>query len=324
MFGATIVGCIVVYSCLAVAQLGAPTPMTGATDRYARTQEHLASQHRRKLVYASGSSGFYGVRCSQLSSMIGRPANNFGIHAGLGLRLLMDRALAACSSGDAIVLGPEWELYAGPRYGEYACDFIMSRRPDYFASLPLLDQVRIVRSAGPQRVFSGVWNGLMNRGRAESPGDSSTKINDHGDRMITAIDQVRRESSLTRRTQPFPTWRSPPADLVEDIRTFAKACRAKGVRLAVTFAPMCAESDADVRKMQLADRGVRELWGSTGTPVLGTVQSALYGPGDAFDTLYHLAPDPAMAHTRHLARLIEESRLVEDQADSVATGDDYE
>jgi hypothetical protein len=322
--GVTISLCTVGYAFLAVAQLGAPTPMTGSTDQYARTQEHLASPNRRKLIYASGSSGFYGVRCRELSSMIGRPAINFGLHAGLGLRFLMDRALAACSPGDVIILGPEWETYAGPRYGEYACDYIMSRRPHYLASLSFLERVSIVRSAGPQRVFSGVWNCLRSQGHSGPPSDLSTIVNDHGDRMITPADQVRRDSSLIRRTQGLPKWKSPPAELIEDIRVFSKACQAKDVRLAVTFAPMCVDPDVDLRMVQLLDTGVRELWGPTDTPVLGTENAALYGPDDAFDTPYHLAPLPAMNHTRHLAQLIKDSRLVEDQVAGESKGDDHD
>ena len=316
--------CTVVYAFLAVAQLGAPTPMTGSTDQYARAQEHLASSSRRKLIYASGSSGFYGVRCRELSSMIGRPAINFGLHAGLGLRYLMDRALAACSPGDVIVLGPEWETYAGPRYGEYACDYIMSRRPDYLASLPFLERICIVRSAGPQRVFSGVWSRLINQEHSGSRNNLSGIVNDHGDRMITLADEARRDSSLIKRTQALPPWKSPPADLVEDVLKFSKACRAKDVRLAVTFAAMCVEPDADIRRVHLVDAGVRELWGATATPVLGTAGSALYGPEDAFDTPYHLAPLPAMTHTRHLAQLIKDSRLMEDDAAGEPPGDNYE
>lgn len=305
----TLLACGCAYVGLAVAQLGAPTAMTATTAHYARLQEQAAACRGRKLLYASGSSGFYGVRCSELSRLIGRPAVNFGLHAGLGLRYLMDRCLAAASAGDVIVLGPEWETYQGPRFGEYACDYIMSRRPDYFSALPINLAAGVVISGGPQRVLSGVYSLLLNGRDAAHAGVPPEAVNEHGDRILTARDLERRKRNLIKTSAILPSWRNPPRELVADVAAFAVACRKKQVQAVVVFPPMCVTAPPDAAQSLAAEQGVRALWESVGIPVLGEIDEAFYRPDDAFDTPYHLDQEAAIRHTLNLACLFMDSTL---------------
>lgn len=308
----SIVGCGALYAVLAVIQLGAPTGLTGYTDRYAVAQERSAGRIGRKLLYASGSSGFYGVRCEQLSRMIGRPAVNFGLHGGLGLRYLMDRVLAASAPGDVIVIGPEWENYHGPRFGEYACDYIMSRRPNYLKSLQLPLAIQLIVAAGPERIFSGVWSRLV-RGTSSTTDTKPLRgVNDSGDRVITPED-IEQQSQFTRnRSVAVPRWQTPPRAVINDVDDFVAMGRKKGVRIVAVFPPLCMAEPIDRARLKGANDGMRLFWTDRGVSVLGTVEGATYKPDDAFDTPYHLVEPASLIHTEKLARLLRDSGTLAD------------
>lgn len=307
-----IVGCGVLYAVLAFIQLGAPTGLTGYTDRYAVAQERSAAKNGRKLLYASGSSGFYGVRCEQLSRIIGRPAVNFGLHGGLGLRYLMDRVMAASAPGDVIVIGPEWENYRGPRFGEYACDYIMSRRPDYLESLPLPLAIQLVVAAGPERIFSGLWSRLVHGQSPSMEKEPLRGVNDHGDRLITPEDVEQQSGFAKKLSADVPRWQAPPRDLVSDVDAFVATGRTKGVRIVAVFPPLCMSKSFDKANVAAADNGMRKFWSDRGVAVLGTVDGATYEPGDAFDTPYHLVEPAALIHTEKLGRLLQDSGALTD------------
>lgn len=306
----SLVTAVVIYSGLTIAQLGVPTTMTGATDKYARIQERIAHELPNKVLYVAGSSGFYGVRCEQLTNLIGCPAVNLGLHAGLGLRYLMDRAVAASSSGDVIVLGPEWQLFHGPRFGEYACDYIMSRRPEYLRGLPLGQAIQLFLSAGPQRVLNGGYRLMFSL--SPEPGDALRieTVNGFGDRVLTQVELNRQSGQCVNFVGALPRWRTPTAELMQDITRFSKTCKRKGVSVVAVFPPLCIDEPGDSENLTISNRGARDLWELSGIPVLGSIQDAMYGPADAFDTPYHLLPHAASVHTAKLALLLKDSGLL--------------
>lgn len=300
----SILCCVALYAVLAVMQLGAPTGLTGYTERYAVAQDRCAVKKEPKLLYGSGSSGFYGVRCEQLSRMIGRPAVNFGLHGGLGLRYLMDRVLAASAAGDVIVIAPEWENYHGPRFGEYACDYIMSRRPEYLKDLPLSLAIQLVVAAGPERIFSGLWSRLAHEPLSSAEAEELRGVNGNGDRVIMPEDVEQQSKFVKNLSADAPRWRTPSPQLAHDVDAFVAAAREKGVRIVAAFPPLCMSERIDEANLRAADDGMRTFWGERGVEVLGTIEDFMYKPSDAFDTPYHLGQRAASIHTVKLARLL--------------------
>lgn len=307
-----IAGCSALYVAIAFIQFGAPTGLTENTERYAIAQERSAAINGRKVLYAGGSSGFYGVRCEELGRVLDRPAVNFGLHAGLGLRYLMDRVVAAAAPGDVIVIGAEWENYSGPRFGEYACDYIMSRRPDYLKSLPLPLAIQLVVAAGPERIFSGMWRRLVPGTSGSIDSEPLRGVNASGDRVITPEDVAHQDAFARKSSADIPHWRPPPRELMNDVDAFVATARAKGVRIVAVFPPLCVSDRIDKANLAATDNGMRHFWADRGVAVLGTIEDALYEPNDAFDTPYHLVAPAALIHTRKLAHLLEDSGVLAD------------
>jgi hypothetical protein len=294
------------YMLGAYAQMGAPTVMTLTTDCYARLQERQASDLRLRgagpsVLYISGSSGFYGVRCGLLGKAVGRPARNLGLHAGLGSRYLLDRAISLAAPGDLIVVGLEWEIYRGPRFGEFACDYLMSRRPEYVRNLTPLEYSQLILSAGPARVLTGLFRTIA---PAAGTCDDSTKqlaVNDYGDRVLSEAELAQHPEQQSGHAGILPRWQLPPTDIEGDVARFARLAEQKGARIVAVFPPMCVEGRPDTAVAEAASNGLRALWGRHGIQVLGTIEEAWYRPDQAFDTAYHLREPAAIIHTQRLA-----------------------
>ena len=292
---------IVAHLVVAVAQVGVPTAATESTAIYDAAQRRIASEFAGpKIAYVSGSSGFYSVRAGEIAGVVGRECVNLGLHAGLGASYLLNRAAAVMQRGDTCVLGLEYELYAEERPGEFYCDYVMARDRAYFTGLSWWEQTGIIVAAGPGRIWaagvSGVWPQEYATGAAVL-----TNLSSLGDRLNTspadrpypsrlAICPVF-ESSLFERVTP----RSAMA-----IDSFLAACRAKGIRVLVTYPPLCITGVPDPAvERRLADRFLA-FWADRNTSVIGTPGDSLYSASESFDTPYHLLEAAAYRHSHRL------------------------
>jgi hypothetical protein len=311
-----IAACACAYAAAAFVQVGSPTAMTMSTECYARLQERYAADALEpirvgRVLYVGGSSGFYGVRCGRLSDAVGRPARNLGLHAGLGLRYLLDRALTLAAPGDLIVVGLEWEIYRGPRFGEYACDYLMSRRPEYIGDLSLSNYCQLILSAGPARVLTGLVRKLVRSDRECENHDTTPAVNAFGDRVLSDAELAQHPEKESGYTGVLARWQSPPDDIVSDVARFARLSERKGVRVVVVFPPMCVAESPDSDVMREVSDGLRALWGHHGVPLVGAIENSFYGPQQAFDTPYHLREPAAIIHTQRLANDLRSSGIVE-------------
>lgn len=70
---------------------------------------HQASEEiaGRKVLLVGGSAMAFAVNPATLSARLGVPVVNYGVHAGLGLDQIVERAVAMVRPGDVVVLGAE-------------------------------------------------------------------------------------------------------------------------------------------------------------------------------------------------------------------------
>lgn len=108
-----------------------------------------------------------------------------------------------------LIAGTECENYHGPRFGEYACDYMMSRRPNNLQSLELPLAIQLIVAAGPEQIVSGVWSRLV-RGTSSTTDTKSLRgDHDSGDRVITP-DDIEQQSRFARnRSAAVPRWQPP-------------------------------------------------------------------------------------------------------------------
>ena len=82
-------------------------------------QEMLIEKHRRKqpsLILLGGSNVAFGFNSGMLRDSLNIPVINAGLHAGSGLKFMLDNTSKYLMAGDILIIAPEYEHF----YGHYA------------------------------------------------------------------------------------------------------------------------------------------------------------------------------------------------------------
>ncbi|WGL15243.1 hypothetical protein PVT68_10720 [Microbulbifer bruguierae] len=142
-------------------QEGTPTSSSKwAFDLYQVKELHAAQSDSPKLLIVAGSNSLFGIFSNELEENFNLPTTNFGIHAGLGLRYLLERSKRSLDKGDIVYLPLEYALYQDD-YSPSAqlMDFLIARDPTYLHSLPLTQQILGYANVSFERLFEGLRGG---------------------------------------------------------------------------------------------------------------------------------------------------------------------
>lgn len=142
-------------------QIGTPTSSSKwASDLYAVKELHANQRLNRKLLVVAGSNSLFGIESSLLESRFQIPTTNFGVHAGLGLKYILDRSKRSLNKGDIVYLPLELDLYqqdVAP--SAQLMDFVLARDPQYLYSLPLNQQILGLANVSIARIIEGLRGG---------------------------------------------------------------------------------------------------------------------------------------------------------------------
>lgn len=72
-----------------------------------------------RVVFVGGSNLAFGLDCQSIKDSLGINVVNSGLHAGVGLKYILDDVEAYLRQGDIVVIAPEYEHFYNP-YGEAA------------------------------------------------------------------------------------------------------------------------------------------------------------------------------------------------------------
>lgn len=71
-----------------------------------------------RVIFIGGSNLAFGIDGKMVEDSIGVNSVNYGIQAGVGLRLMMEDAMEYSRQGDILVISPEYEHFYGNYHGE--------------------------------------------------------------------------------------------------------------------------------------------------------------------------------------------------------------
>lgn len=87
-------------------------------DEYGKKVELLRDTPSPRVIFLGGSNLAFGIDSKMVSDSLGINVVNYGLQAGMGLKLMMQDAIQYCSEGDILVIAPEYEHFFGNAYGE--------------------------------------------------------------------------------------------------------------------------------------------------------------------------------------------------------------
>jgi len=289
-------------------QVGAPTE----TSRFVHDcldvkHEAAHALEGRKALIMTGSSGFYGLRAETLGEVLGLPAVNMGVHAGLGLDYLVHQTQALVNPGDLVVMSLEYEHYWDEgRVNNVLLDYLVARDLTYFEALDPTDRIRSIFSMSLDRLWRGVSAVFVQPARraddrytctANRFGDETRNTPERKAGANAAIIDALEARSYAGRLRPgAPAWAV--------LRRFAGWCREHDITLIATFPSLVRFDCYEQGGHKAFFDGVVTGLESADISVVGTPFEAMYERRDFFDSRYHLLAEPAARHTRRLAEVI--------------------
>ena len=264
-----------------------------------------------KLLFIGGSNIHEGLSAQRISETIDVPSFNFGLQAGLGLRLILFEAQKVLRSGDTAVLVLEYSHYTDDRWNEVSSDILFGCGGDYFGQMSLLEKFEALLSLTPFRVFElapGDAASRQDRRPRPSAGEAARAATlQYGDRTATTeSDDV--DDATQRRLQlyqPMPISIRPDAEGPRALASFVAWAQAHGVKVVATwpntiYFPAYRSASGFVE--------IENFYKTLSVPVIGQPQDAMY-PTDLFhDTQYHLNARGISRRTTDMVDMIDANR----------------
>lgn len=137
-----------------------------------------------KVVIVSGSNSLFGIDSAVLEKAWTKPVINQSVHAGLGIRYILNRSKRILQQGDTVILPLEYSFYQSDgKPSEVYSDFILSRDTDYFYSLSTIDQFMVISSIKPKRLFKGLKSSINEELESTAGIYGVQNINNYGDQI---------------------------------------------------------------------------------------------------------------------------------------------
>jgi hypothetical protein len=254
-----------------------------------------------RVLLVGGSSLAFGVNSAAIARVFGRPVVNLGLHAGLGLELMLSQAERALGPGDLVVVSPEYVILGeGLPLDSITVWQQVATVPGSVRDLPL--------SAWPRLLDDGLMlprqrlNALWDYSRYGRPGSLYWRegFNSQGD-FVGHLEKGTQEAGGQR--VGVPTVEA-AGDACERLARFARFARARGAEVVVTPPPI----PEDDRELQAEARA--RLWQAVGQRAgLTVIEDAVIPRALFFDSGYHLAREGRRRRTAAIVRGVRESGL---------------
>ena len=283
-------------------QLGVPTQSSEwCWQLNTRKQQLAEAAGTPKLLLVGGSSTLFGLKARDIQARTQIPAVNLGTHAALGADYILHLARKCTRPGDTVLLCLEYELYSDSSVDELFLDYLLSRDPGYFHSLPFSEQIQMGMAIPWKRLKQGLRSrGKVVRAEYRYPYDIAC-INESGDQIGATIERrPPGKPYLARLSECLVAGAPSDSRGLRAVASFVSWAKSHQVRVLATFPAICPRREYESAPAQQTLRAVESFYASLGVPLLGDAQEAMLDPELFFDTLYHLTEEGARERTRRL------------------------
>lgn len=331
-----LVTCLLYY--VAVATLiDAPIAAEYWVGEMITVKKELAKKYseNNKVVIAGGSNALFGVDAEYMSSELGVPVVNFGLHAGLRLGKILDESGALATRGDSIVLMLEaayfdcnqkpnkwqvenvigWDHDSWRRMGFIEkAEFVTFVSPGLLVQMVIAGMQRRYHSASIQQRLISLDDSLVltkfqTRAKSTHFRYSAYNLGDHGDILHTEGAKYAGPEIDAR--EPRLACR----ETAKQLAKFVDRMKMKGVRVCFANTPyLCSKVSGDeVRK---SERSFENDFASVGAFIDKRVDLLLERKY-FFDTPMHLNAEGRTLRTRLLIDAIRKNLPSEDSGQRV-------
>lgn len=261
--------------------LPAPDDAHWIEELYTGKEQALHQARTPKVILVAGSSTYYSFSATQLSRRTGLPVVNFGTHAGLGARYLLDRAARNMGSGDIVVLTIENGLLRNERPTAELTRFVQFYDPGYIRRADAQSWAPLLVGGSAHDLFRS-WIGERLLGPTKTHMDEAGDATDNLASAVTP--EVRAIVAATRLVSVTTDPEAPPAYL----KQFVATARERGVTVFAAWSPMLDRPIYHDRSDPRRLKAISSTYKVLGVPVLGSAQDFLFPLADMYNSGFHL------------------------------------
>lgn len=273
----------VLYIGLYYGQLGRPTESSRWIHEISQYKIAAATQATPpRVLVLSGSSGHFGIRARDIARAIDIPAFNMSAQASLGKYMLEEYLRRFARPGDIIIVPFEYAFYTNSKWDPVAMDYIMSRDPGYFRSMPLHEKANFMMNTPVARIIRGYL--APQSGQSPYHVSSLNEVGDETSNISTALTNSRLDGFLPYPKEKFKIDNEALQRLADTIAW----AQSQNIALVASF-PAFLKFDVYGRDEDFVNffHSVEEFWNDHSVPVIGTPDEFMYGKEDMYDTHYH-------------------------------------
>ncbi len=268
------------------------------------TKHNLLQQNKQpKVVLTGGSNVIFGFNSQILQDNLNYPVVNHAIHAGYGLKYIMEDVLQFVNKGDVIVLSPEYSHFIGDNYyGKEPLLFSLTVKPSNL-KLVSLQQVASVSEFIPQfsfdRIKSFAYNKVKNQLRRTNSEKNYTEfsINKFGDHY-THWDDKSKDLKFYNFNGVVNVA------VIEFLNSINSQIKRKGAKFFISFPSLCSSTYKKNKKTIIAIEKKLKKYGDF--KILDTPKDHVYEDELFYDTSYHLNGDGVTIRSKKLASELKE------------------
>ncbi len=260
-----------------------------------------------RLILTGGSSLPFSINSLEISRALGLPVIDLGLHAGFGLKFILNQIEASMKEGDRLVIVPEYELFS-PGHINGSADL---------ASVAVFcpESLRFINSPGQYlTLFRYFPEALKNRlheiyrvwfetggGKDIFPVYSRNAFNAEGDIRDYLTPVFERVNYAD-----YPRFAAGEKSF-SLLRAFAARAAAMNVKV---FFMYPAVTETYYRQHRDTIKGIAEkMRGISGLTLVGAPEDFVFPEKFFYDTVYHLNADGRKVRTQKLIRLLLETGL---------------
>ncbi|WP_158849959.1 hypothetical protein [Algibacter sp. L1A34] len=278
-----------------------PNKNTPRSIDYSILQKHkiLDSIKMPKIILTGGSNVLFGFNSKIIADSLKMPVVNHAIHAGYGLKYILDDVSKFVKSGDVIILSPEYSHFLDDnRLGSEPILFSLTAEPKNIQLLSIKQLLHIapfIPKFSFDKMKSFAHSSFVNN-------KNTKKVNIYSEFAINKYGDNHTHWNLKRQSfKPYKFIGTFNTKSLELIERFENKITKKGATLFITYPSLCKSSYLlnisclNIIKKQLEDSTFK---------ILGKQDDFIFTDDYFFDTPYHLTKKGAIKRTKLLIKLI--------------------
>lgn len=262
----------------------------------------LENEKNAKIILTGGSNVLFGFNSKMLTDSLQKKTINHSIHAGYGLKYILDDAEHFAKEDDVIVLSPEYSHFLGTGFwGKEPLLFSLTAKPENLKLISLKQYVNVlgfIPKFSIERIKSFAYNVIFSNKNVIDKQNRKT----YGEFAINEFGDNDTHWKKSKQNFKFYNFQDPlNHEAFNYLANFQKKAQEKGVKLLLVYPSLC--NSVYNQNKEIIEKIDSELK-KRKINVVGKPSDFTYNDNLFFDSPYHLNGEGVKIRTKQVLSIL--------------------